>query len=229
MARTFNGTSDLIAADAAAGFSEQNNYGISCWVNLAASATKRCFYSEGRSTTNNPFIQLENSTVSTNRALIVVRNDAGGNSQINGVLTASAVYDSTPHHFIYTQSVSGSTTTWQVYVDGAADSTAQGTYTNGTTTIDRVGIGCARLASNSGFVGGSVWDVAIFHRTLTAAEAVALASGLPASHLGPDHYWPLWGVDSPEPDLGVASHAAGTLTGTSSANGALVGKELVAI
>ncbi len=61
---------------------------------------------------------------------------------------------------------------------------------------------------------GSLAHVAYWSRALSAHEVVGLAAGMLPSHLGPDHYWPLWGADSPEFDQGLAAHVSGTLTGT---------------
>ncbi len=199
MARNFNGTTDKIVADAAAGFSEQVAYSVACWLKAASTITQREFYSEGRGASANPFLLLSTSTATSGKAMVVVRNDAGGTSQIASVSTALTVMDSTWHHFIYAQDASGH---WQVYVDGVADGTAHGTYTTGTTTIDRLGIGLARRNTEANFFAGDIAEVAVFHRQLSAVEAVHLASGSPASELGPDHYWPIWGADSPEPDIG---------------------------
>lgn len=228
MARSFNGTSDLIAADLAASWTERVNYWVACWVNApqqAGTVSQRAFFSEGRRTVNQTFFLLTNDTVANGkRAVISCRGDSGTGAQINAGTTA-AVCDSTWHHFVYTQSVSGATTSWKTYVDGVAD--VSGSFTNIAATINQLAIGCARRAVNGNFYNGKVFEVAKGLRTLAANEAKLLAAGLPASHLGPDHYWPVWGVDSPEPDLGLLTHRTGTLTGTSFSAGARVSPNLL--
>jgi hypothetical protein len=113
------------------------------------------------------------------------------------------------------------------YIDGGADFThADGTMG---TALTALGMGVLRRSSNSNFYNGTLSEVANWGRVLSATEVKSLADGLPASHLGPSHYWPLWGRDSPEPDIGTGTKKTGTLTATAFSSGGLTGDRLVAI
>lgn len=218
MSRLFNGTTDKIVADAAHLFSEQSAYSVAFWVNAAAPGATAVAFSEGRSSSANPFFLIGCNAANRSKVAVTIRNDAGGSSQINssGTTQSSAtVFDSTWHHVVYAQNASGA---WSVYIDGTQDSTLHGTYTTGVTTIDRVGMGCSHRNTDTSFFPGTLAHVAIWSRQLSASDAVILAGGQLPSNLptgAADHYWALYGVASPEPDYGTASHTDGTLTGTS--------------
>ncbi len=220
MARSFNGTTDLIAANTAASFAF-TPYSVAFWVNAPITATERCVFGEGLSSSANSFLELFAQPGSIKPLGYRVRNTTG--FALSGA-TAGNVIDSTPHHFAFTQDGSGN---WAVFVDGGADNS--GTYSTVTviSALNRCTIGALVRSTTSFFCNGKVWDVAKWSRKLSAGEAALLGAGLPASHLAPDRYWPLFGADSPEPDLGVIAHVAGTLTGTAAANGARVGIGLV--
>ena len=114
------------------------------------------------------------------------------------------------------------------YANGAVD--LSGTYASGGTfnSALRTTIGAITTSSGTGsFYGGAIAHVATWTRVLSAQEVKSLSNGLLPSHLGPTHYWPLWGVDSPEPDL-VSGGVDGTLTGTTQgAGGPPVGLSLL--
>jgi len=227
MSRLFNGTSDFISADAAAGFSEQLPYSIAMWVNKPAAATRNV-YTESSSSSGNPYFQLLNST--GGRLTVLIRKNTGTGNQV-GVNTtndaAGTCFDSTWHHICYTQD-GAATCAWAVYIDGLLN--ISGSYTSGATTLNQIRIGCLQTTgAATQFYNGSLEDLGIFHRQLSAKEVLALASGLPASFLGPTHYWPIWGVDSSEPDLGNGAHVLGTLNGTSFAKGARIMPDLLRV
>ena len=221
MARSFNGTSDDIVANAAASFSEQSAYTVAFWVKAppnGSSPTSQTCWCEGANASNNQFILIgKRVTGSSQQGIVTIRNNAGGTSQVNAVATNGVLFDSTWHHFMYAQN-GAATCGYHYYIDGVLDKS--GTYTSGATTINVLSMGCdTRNGGTAQFFNGTLAEVAKWSRQLSVSEAASLAAGLPASHLGPDHYWPLWGVDSPEPDIGAASHVTGSLTGTAFASG----------
>lgn len=198
MARSFNGTSDVIRADGAnLATLESGNVSFAAWVKASGAITNAVYYGEGVNG-NNPHLQWQTNSGKWRGFL----RDVNGLSMINGVSSALTLADGTWHHFVYSQSLSGSTVSWQVYIDGAADSTAHGTYGSTNASCTRVSIGALARSTTTNFFAGTLLGVASWSRSLSAAEAKSLANGLPASRLGPSHYWPLWGVDSPEPDIG---------------------------
>lgn len=211
MARLFNGTSDYIAADAAAGFSEQRPYSVGLWVTVAGSG--RNLYSEGRSSTNNPFLQLKTYFDGVGSLFtLVIRNDSGGSSQVDAPHSTSGhVDDGNWHHFLFTQD-GAATCTFACYVDGVLDSGLSGSYTSGTTTINRLTLGAFRGATIATYWASGIAEAAVWHRQLGADHAAALFAGLSPLALNPAHYWPL---ETDAADHGYGVGAAGQLHGTS--------------
>lgn len=219
MARNFNGTSDLINIDGACinpNFST-TAFSVAGWLNGAAQINKY-LYSEGSSTTT-PFWGLATQNGGTGAKLAFV-------SSATTFLTATTatVADSTPHHVGVTLDGAGN---WVVYIDGIADRNSS--TTRGSLTLARATIGALRRSTTGNWFAGKLWDWASWSRKLAATEMASLAGGLPASFLGPAHYWPLWGVDSPEVDIGMRPAVGGTLTGTTFAAGARVGCDLLTV
>lgn len=223
MARSFNGTSDVIAANAAATFGTTASYSVAAWVKAAlnGSGADQVFFSEGNSAATRPFMELINQAAT---GLVAVRLSSTS-ANVLSVAASGIVFDGTWHHICHTQDGAGN---YAIYCDGVVGSS--GSYSLGTAgTTNRCTIGAFVRNTTANFYPGTVAEVAKWTRQLTAKEAVSLAAGLPASHLGPSHYWPLWGSDSPEPDIGSGAHTAGTLTGTTRVNGARVGRRLLTL
>lgn len=197
MARSFNGTSDLITIDAVTAISTTSDaWTWAGWVKGAAQSTK-AFVSQCANATNpQMYFGTDSSTPFNNCRFLLV--DVGGVTRVNMLISTATVMDSTPHHVAVTWDSSAN---WVVYVDGVNDhsGSTSSAVSIGTT---RATFGCFRRSTNSDFLNGSLWDWARWSRALSAKEILSLANGLPPSHLGPDHYWPLWGLDSPEPDIG---------------------------
>lgn len=106
----------------------------------------------------------------------------------------------------------------KTFVNGASDGTAAvgGNLSNDASQNPLVGFD----SSNTGFPG-RLADACLWNITLTSGEISALSQGARPFNIRPSGiigYWPIDGLQSPEPDLsGNANN--GTLTGTSSAAG----------
>lgn len=88
-----------------------------------------------------------------------------------------------------------------VYVDGVSDATSS-SHSWATQAGTGTSIGSHHQGASQ-FFGGDIGDVAMWlGRALTVTDILGLAAGDPADLLNPTHYWPLWGVDSPEIDFG---------------------------
>lgn len=126
-------------------------------------------------------------------------------------------------HFGLTYSGSGTLAGSNAYLDGSVDN-------GGTNQVDSLGtntttnaivpyIGQRNNATNPFY--GNCADLGIWNTALTANEIASLAKGKRPHMVRPKSlvaYWPLDGLQSPEPDLsGNANN--GTLTGTAYANG----------
>jgi len=207
VSRTF-GASSFCFNDADGIYSEQVAYTVALWVNRAAITTEQECFSEGSRSSTNPLFILRTGPTS-GKAAVSIRNNAGGGSNPANLTTALTVFDGTWHHLAFAQDAAGN---FQVYVDGVADGTAHGTFVPGATTMSCVAVGAFRSTTTANtFNTGSCAHVATWSRQLAATEIASLAGGLLPSVLGPVHYWPLWGIDAAEPDLG-SGHAALSLS-----------------
>lgn len=208
MARSFNGTSDLIAVDGAVlnpTFST-STFTVAGWLNGAAQQNK-ALYSEGRAATAAFFYLATQNGTPNNKFLCATSSGAFATS-------TAVICDSTWHHVAVTFDGSGN---WVMYVDGVSDKTGHTVF--GNLSLDRATLGALRRSTTGNWFAGGLAHWATWTRTLAAQEIVSLHNGMLPSLLGPTHYWPLWGADSPEPDLGNGTHGAGTLTGTGFVSG----------
>ncbi len=212
MARVFNGSSDMIVADAAGVYGAGvAAFSIAFWIKDAVT-NNLTFYSEGNSG-NLACISLGSNVAGGATLRWFVRSTS---TTVTDVSSVATVLDGTWHHVAFTRDASRNTLG---YIDGVSDvnlNRSDGTMTTG---LPQLGMGVLRRTSNTNFYNGTLAEVANWSRVLAATEVAALAGGLPAYRLVPDHYWPLLGTASPEPDTGTAGAVNGTLTGTTSAVG----------
>lgn len=214
MARSFNGTSDRIRADAAHIFAGSGTaYSVALWLKvpaLASSAsTDFCFFCEGNTgSSNSVFALMSLATTSLTAVRVFIKSTT---TTILDDVHGTA-FDNTWHHIGFAQSNAGA---FVRYLDGA--STNSGSYT-GTSSPNDVAFGALVRNTTTNFFPGSLAHIATWNRQLSAQEMASLANGILPSRLAPTHYWPLWGADSPEPDL-VSAGTDGTLTGTALASG----------
>lgn len=196
MARSFNGSTtkmDMNALEPIA--TTGDSFTVGGWINAAAQSGQTCCFAQAQSTTSTNFVFLGiSSSGSKNQTNLVV---SGPLPTINHTGT-SVVCDSTWHHICL---VGYSALSYSVYVDGSLDfNIGASTYTFG--TQNTATLGYLHRSSSGQFFNGTLSEWAKWTRSLSQPEIASLANGLPASHLGPNHYWPLWGRDSPEPDIG---------------------------
>jgi hypothetical protein len=224
MARSFNGSSDLVKATGASSYrGTRATFSASCWV-LGAAQTDNIFYCEAQNNAKGFFRLGTQNGSPNNKCRVLISDHTTGSNDLDYTTTA-VIMDSAWHHVGFTLDASGN---WVIYVDGTPDHSAS------ISTVDSMtpawtALGCMARNTNAQFFAGNIGEADNWTRTLTAAEVASLAAGLPASHLAPDHYWPLWGVDSPEPDIGTGTKVAATLTGTAFASGGKVGLGLVGV
>jgi hypothetical protein len=137
-------------------------------------------------------------------------NGGAGKQYDPGVITLSA---NTWYHLLFTISTKGTG-----YINGAVDQvTTTGAGIAAITANTQLG---ADFPSTTGWAG-RLADAAIWNTVLSSTEITALANGARPNTIRSGNlvgWWPLDGLQSPEPDLsGNANN--GTLTGTSSAFG----------
>jgi Concanavalin A-like lectin/glucanases superfamily len=224
--RSFNGSSDKVVANAARLYAPGAAFTVAMWLKVPALASSGAadiqLYSEANTgNANNVFGLGSKASVSLSGVRLFIK-DSAGITQVDSTGSITA-FDNTWHHLVYSQNASGG---WKTYVDGVQDLSA--TYTAALTPNDLT-LGALVRSTTANFLNGSLAHVATWNRQFSAGEVMSLAAGLLPSHLGPSHYWPLWGNDSPEPDLGVAAHTSGTLTGTASSAGGKTGRRLLVL
>lgn len=121
-------------------------------------------------------------------------------SSANSITSASSVSASTWFHMLLTASSGGLFT---LYVNGT--SVGSVSYSVGSHSLNTIYLGAVNASgtisypSQGSFAEGTVWNI-----DLTANEAKALALGVRSNRLRPASlkaYWPLFGLQSPEPDL----------------------------
>ncbi len=198
MARQFNGTTDLITVSAAHLTNAGIAFSISAWIKKAARVSDE-IYGEGNSGAAGPFFQVQLDGTTGTHLNVTARSATTGSS--DSVLGTIVCVDSTWHHIAVTQNGSNLI---KLYVDGVADTSGSRTSLSNTAgqTLNTASIGVLIRNTNANFYVGGIGETASWDRELTATEVKLLSGGHPAAELGPVHYWPLWGVDSPEPDIG---------------------------
>lgn len=213
MPRSFNGTSDLIHADAAHLTNGATAFSVAGWIKSTAKAFAM-IYSETNPTNTGPlfFFSLSGSAPNTTGLKLEIEARSGGSGGVDEFQNTVTVADSTWRHVAVTQSAAGLMT---LYALGAADGTLTRTAlsNSNTQTFSAVIIGADRLNVTTNFFPGLIAHLGTWTRQLVATEVASLAAGMLPPGLGCAHYWPLWGQDSPEPDVAAAG-VDGTLTGT---------------
>lgn len=201
MARSFNGTTDLIDINSMPAGDTSPNINLGCWINTSTIAGA-LMCSDGGSGTGR-VIQFR---VSANVVNFILFTTGSAHSLSGSVTVTGGVW----HHVV--GAFDG--TTMRLYVDGSPDGTLT-TGANGTLATKHFRIGAQISGVTQQLYAGSMAHAFIRYSALSANEVKSLANGMLPSHLGVDHYWPLWGMDSPEPDIGNSSHATDVLSGTS--------------
>lgn len=213
MARSFNGTTDRISLTLGATL----GLTLCAWIKTTTASAAACI--------------IDNDTGSAGGRAYQLRVGSGKLQAIT--LTGSTVVTTTGAttintgawvHVAMTVPTSGVVT---VYVNGVSDGVSASHGWNVAGTAVNIG---AHNSGASQFFAGTIAECVLANSLLLPVRDLALlAAGVPASVLGVSNYLPLWGVDSPEPDIGIAAHAPGTLHGTSFAAGPPVGRGLVTV
>jgi hypothetical protein len=197
-ARNFTGTNNILIGSQTL---PAPNISFSAWVNFSSI------------TGGNAMIGCD-----TNSGRYEWRVDSTGitllNQAIAGVSSTSAVSTGTWVHV----GTSYDQTTARFYINGAPAGTpafSQSIGFGGTYRIGRANAPAEQFL-------GSLADLAVWSGILTAAEFSALAKGIRPYLIRPSllfAWWPLDGLQSPEPDLAGVNHINGTVTGTTAAFG----------
>jgi hypothetical protein len=164
---------------------------------------------------NRVFVELDN--IASSNLFSITQYISGTSSFVRGA--TNNPFNGTWTHFAGVLVASGSSL---VYVNGVQDG-SNAISTSSITGMNHATIGAVVDASGSpvNFFSGRIADVAAYNVALTATEIAALAKGARPYQIRPSGlvgYWPLDGLQSPEPDLS-GNKNNGALTGTAAAFG----------
>lgn len=155
-------------------YSDGSSFSITMWVNSAgASPSNACLYGEGNSGTTNPILFMHK--VGT-RLAFYIRDSSNVyhfpySVTSAATLSTATVFDSNWHHVAITVTTG---TAMQMYVDGAADARATDTGITLGSTFNRSTIAALTRTSTAAHFTGSLSDVRLYNRALTAAEVGSL-------------------------------------------------------
>lgn len=210
MARSFNGTSDLISTAATSGPSISTPFTVAAWIFANSIGVDQSI--------------IGSIDIGGNTGGVQLRISSGGALQLN---------DNNHAVLLSGLGTSVRTQTWAL-VAGSYDGTNVNIYWNNTNAsgTSAAGLGVAAHGYMIGactdinnvaiqFWPGQIADVAFWSAILTAQEISALVAGArPYSVRGKSitAWWPLTGLQSPEPDFS-GNKNNGTLTGTTPAFG----------
>lgn len=118
------------------------------------------------------------------------------------ITTSAVLTTGTWHH---TCAVFTSTTSRTIYLDGGNAATDTSNVNADPAGINRTGVGALLRLSIAGFTNGRLAHPGIWNAALNTNEIAALVKGVPPRLIRPAsnvNYWPLPGLNSPEPDFG---------------------------
>lgn len=154
----FNGSSQYFTFSPIA--LSNTSFSISAWF-YQNTNTPGVIFHEGVDGNNNSYLQLARGGATGGDWVMIARD----NSTVGLVdQFSSAVTFNTWHHVVWTMT----TTSAQLYVDGVLIRTTS--FTANSFTANNGRIGSARRASEEGYWGGSIDEVAVWTKTLTADE-----------------------------------------------------------
>jgi hypothetical protein len=215
MARSFNGTSNRIDCTFKTPQNVTSTMSASCWVFLNSTAVRQDIFDvwNADASANKEKWLL---TFISGTLQFFISNDGFTAHGVNSTVAPSVgtwynivgTYNGSTAQKIYVTTAGGSTTT------ASANPGTSGLFS--TTDGPRIGYDIEQGPVNSNFLNGSVADCGLWNVELTAQEVAGLATGARPSQIRTANvvgWWPLGGIQSPEPDLS-GNAGNGTLTGT---------------
>ncbi len=171
-ALSFDGTDDYIESSIASGLpvaSFSLPYSVSLWVKGNPQALANAgVYAEGSSAGNNPIFRLQGGSIGDTTFSVQLRNDAATN--LINVKSTTNVWNNLWHHVVFTDNAGSA----KLYIDGVQDASNFSYTPSGTLTINRVCIAAVCRTSTGAYFNGSIDDVRVYSRALSAAEVLRL-------------------------------------------------------
>jgi hypothetical protein len=182
-ALVFDGLDDYVnlGTNSSLNFGSSKPFTIAAWVKTTEDYG--LIVSFRSSTDGGPVIDLsvgyEGATADPGKAMILVRQD-GGSGGYAHVKSGTSVKDGQWHHVA---AVRGSGSTIELFLDGVSQGTSSGSESGGAITTNLRAIGSERRwvsdsygTSDQRYLVGTIDDVRIYNRALTAAEIAQLAT-----------------------------------------------------
>jgi hypothetical protein len=219
MARTFNGTTDGIdmgnPSPLSALNSGVNTLTISAWVYGTSSTADGFIFGDNYSGGENFMVRWNRSSSGTIDGLVF--NNTFASSLLHSVTTTTSAANTWTH-----VALTWNGTNTRIWINGTNEATGSlgGAGLNPGQTGYHWQIG-RDFANNGTTFTGRIAECAIWNATLTATEIAGLAKGARAYRIRTPSlqgWWPVDGIQSPEPDLS-GKKDSGTVTGTTSSAG----------
>ena len=208
MARTFDGTDDMIEFAGKSFIGNSTAFTISLWFRMTGT-TNRCFYCESYTADGDTIIYIKGNENTAGDIEYGTINDAAG---FSGVASGGiGINDGVWHHVV---AVNYGSTSRELWVDGVSRGTD--TATKGTVTTNQLYLGRQRRGTGAFFAphNGPIANVGIWTRALRPREVTSLYKGYAPSFLDDSLVGdiPIIGNNSPEPDRRGGA-VNGTVTG----------------
>ncbi len=192
---------------------------LACWFNSdTITATQALLALVDKDDDNDRLILFAAGATAGDPVLAQTTNLTGASS----VATTSTGYSANTWH--HAAGVFAANNDRRAFIDGGSKGTDTTTRTMTGGQIDRVSIGRNGSLTAGSYMSGRIAEAALWSVALSDVEIAALASRVSPRRIRPESllaYWPLWGLHSPEIDLGTNNRQL-TVTGATLANHAPV-------
>jgi Concanavalin A-like lectin/glucanases superfamily len=219
MARSFNGSSDHISLGTTKLPTGNSAISVAAWVmtNITSGSPVISCMGTDHSGGNQEYLFYLQGNNMPGEGVHFVTEFGSGSGKVTGSITVS-----TGQWYHVVATYDGATN--RLYVNGTADGSTSYSSANFVYGVSRIGDYVPSSGGESNFWNGNISEWAVWNVALSANEIAGLANSTipcrtrPASLVA---YLPLWGLQSPEPDLS-GNQNNGVLTGTSYATHAPV-------
>jgi hypothetical protein len=182
-ALNFDGNNDYVDLGNPAALQITGNISIVVYVYYTAASLSGIILAKDKDTGGRAYTFDFNSGGSPNGLRFYINGGGGSNIvHTNGVFPANNVW----HQFVGTYNIDGTLT---LYVDGAQVAQQTGAASSIPTATANVTIGRREYAGFEGYFPGSIQNVSIYNRTLSAAEVANLYVDPFAIYRQPDYRW----------------------------------------
>lgn len=149
---------------------------ICLWVKgIGTGQNDKRIFSESSTSSNAPLYNLNTANNGNNGTLDVFIRTENNTVRANHLRTNTSPLDGNWHHV----GVTDANGAMNIYIDGVFDRTV--TYTNTAFNANILSLGALRRATDGSFFNGQLDEVAVWNRTLTAAEIASVAAnGVPS-------------------------------------------------